>query len=299
MHKVTVLTCSAYLKPDVSIPYQANIQLEYDLIKEALEAKGVTVDRINWDDPDYDFCKTDAVVFRTIWDYFERYAEFNTWLQDINMVTQLINPFSLITWNADKHYLADLKQKGITIMDTVFVDTGADRTLQNVCDEKGWQDIVIKPAISGAAFHTYKIMDTEIPEKEALFKRLVAERDMLVQEFQPSIMTKGEASLMVFNGKFTHAILKRAKHGDFRVQDDFGGTVHPYTPTKEEVAFAEKTFNACDPMPAYGRADIVWDANDHPMLSELEIIEPELWVRNCPESANDFADGIMTYLNPQ
>jgi glutathione synthase/RimK-type ligase-like ATP-grasp enzyme len=296
MQKITILTCAAYLQLDVSKPYEANIKLEYDLLKSALEKKGVTVERTNWDNTSYDFSSTDAVVFRTIWDYFERSAEFEIWLKKVSELTKVINPLSLVSWNIDKHYLADLQAKGIAIMDTVFVDTGAHETLQSISKKKGWKDIVIKPAISGAAFHTYKIMASEIAEKEDLFKQLVAERDMLVQEFQPTIMTKGEASLMVFNGKFTHAVLKKAKEGDFRVQDDFGGTVHSYEPTKEEIAFAEKTFAACDVLPAYGRADIVWDKNDTPQLSELEIVEPELWVRNYPDSANDFADGIIEFM---
>ncbi len=296
MPKITILTCSSYLNLDITKPYEANINLEYDLLKSALEKKGVVVERTNWDNPSYDFSSTDAVVFRTIWDYFERYTEFKLWLKKVSKLTKVINPLSLVYWNIDKHYLADLEAKGIAIMQTVFVDTGAHITLQSVCESKDWKDIVIKPAISGAAMHTYKIMASEIAEKEDLFKQLVAERDMLVQEFQPTIMTKGEASLMVFNRKFTHAVLKKAKEGDFRVQDDFGGTVHSYEPTKEEIAFAEKTFAACDPIPAYGRVDIVWDKNDTPQLSELEIVEPELWVRNYPASANDFADGIIEFM---
>ncbi len=296
MPKITILTCSSYLNLDITKPYEANINLEYDLLKSALEKKGVVVERTNWDNPSYDFSSTDAVVFRTIWDYFERYTEFEVWLKKVSKLTKVINPLSLVYWNIDKHYLADLEAKGIAIMQTVFVYTGAHITLQSVCESKDWKDIVIKPAISGAAMHTYKIMASEIAEKEDLFKQLVSERDMLVQEFQSTIMTKGEASLMVFNGKFTHAVLKKAKEGDFRVQDDFGGTVHSYEPTKEEIAFAEKTFAACEPIPAYGRVDIVWDKNDTPQLSELEIVEPELWVRNYPASANDFADGIIEFM---
>jgi len=119
---------------------------------------------------------------------------------------------------------------------------------------------------------------------------------MLIQPFQETIMSLGEASLMVFNGKYTHAILKKAKAGDYRVQDDFGGTVYDYTPTPEEIAFAENVFNACDPMPAYGRADIIWDTEGTILLGELEIIEPELWVRNQPASAEDFAEFFFSSI---
>lgn len=296
MTNITILTCKAYLLPQPGNTYVENIFTEYELLKEALEAKGMTVERTFWDDPNYDWGNTKAVVFRTIWDYFERFDEFWPWLETMKEKTNLINPFSLIEWNIDKHYLKDLEEKGIQIVPTYFVDKGKHQSLQKVSEVMGWKDIVIKPAISGAAFHTYKIFENEISENEVFFKQLVSERDMLVQEYQETITTLGEASLMVFNGKYTHAILKRAKAGDFRVQDDFGGTVHPYTPTKEEIAFAEKVFSVCNPVPAYGRADIIWDISGNIFLSELEIVEPELWVRNHPASASDFAEGIMQFL---
>lgn len=296
MVDITVLTDHRYHEPEVITPYIQNILDEYDYLRNALEEIGLTVRRINWDDPNYDWSKTRAVVFRTVWDYFERYDEFQQWLDVVNGQTKLINPLSLIQWNIDKHYLSDLQKKGVAIVPTFFVDTGSYISIAEVCEMQDWKDVVIKPAISGAAFHTYKIMKDEIASNEALFKSLVGERDMLVQEYLPTITTRGEASLMVFNGKYTHAILKKAKSGDFRVQDDFGGTVHPYEPTSEEISFAESVFRACDPLPAYGRADIVWDEAGNHLLSELEIIEPELWVRNNPSSARHFAEGIKRML---
>ena len=101
---------------------------------------------------------------------------------------------------------------------------------------------------------------------------------------------------MVFGGKFTHSILKRAKTGDFRVQDDFGGTVHAYQETLDEVSLAQKVMAQCADMPVYGRVDIVWDDQGQPMVSELEIIEPELWVRQAPWSAEVFARAIAAEL---
>ena len=296
MVDVTILTCKAYYKPEKITPYEQNILDEYQYIKVALEAKGLTVYRTYWDDPTFDASQTRCIVFRTIWDYFERFEEFSRWLEWVKDKTILVNPYELIYWNIDKHYLGDLAEKNIDIVPTHFVNQGKYQSLNDICNKRSWNRIVIKPAISGAAFHTYKIKTEEIAEKEALFKQLVSERDMLVQPYIETITKRGEASLMVFNGTFTHAILKKAKPGDFRVQDDFGGTVHPYEATSDEIAFAEQVFSVCNPMPAYGRVDIVWDEQGNHLLSELEIIEPELWVRNFPESAIHFAEGILNYL---
>jgi glutathione synthase/RimK-type ligase-like ATP-grasp enzyme len=296
MTDVTILTDRRYYLPKKITPYVRNILDESNLLKNALEQCGLTVERTYWDNPDYNWSQTRAVVFRTVWDYFERIDEFREWLVKVNSETKLINSLELVEWNIDKHYLIDLREKGIDIVPTVFVDTGSYRSLENVCAETGWEHIVIKPAVSGAAFHTYKITKEEIPSREALFKKLVSERDMLVQPFIATIPDRGEASLMVFNGEYTHAILKKARTGDFRVQDDFGGTVHPYTPTQAEIEFANSVFSACDELPAYGRADIVWDEQGNHLLSELEIIEPELWIRNHPPAAIPFAEGIKRRL---
>jgi hypothetical protein len=101
---------------------------------------------------------------------------------------------------------------------------------------------------------------------------------------------------MLFGGTFTHAILKKAKAGDFRVQDDFGGTVHSYDPSPAEIAWAEQVVALCDPLPVYARVDAIWDKKQEPALAELELIEPELWFRYHPEAAEKLADALTKYL---
>ncbi|MEC7805403.1 MAG: hypothetical protein VYD84_03675 [Pseudomonadota bacterium] len=296
MTDITLLTCRAYYKPDNITPYIQNILLEQELLKSAFESQGLKVDITYWDNPSYEWQQTKSVLFRTVWDYFERFDEFWEWLEQVKTKTRLINSYELIKWNIDKHYLRDLKNNNIQIVPTYFADRGDSISLQEIANLNDWKHIVIKPAISASAFNTYKITNDEIEQKEQLFHELLQTHDMLVQPFFPTISELGEASLMVFGGKFTHAILKKAKAGDFRVQDDFGGTVHDYNPTQEEIKFAEKVFQSCTSLPIYGRVDIVWDSNKHIYLSELEIIEPELWIRNRPESANKIAEAVNKIL---
>ena len=296
MTDITLLTCRAYYKPDNVTPYIQNILLEQELLKSAFESQGLKVDITYWDNPSYEWQQTKSVLFRTVWDYFERFDEFWDWLEQVKTKTRLINSYELIKWNIDKHYLRDLKNNGIQVVPTYFADRGNNISLQEIANLNDWKHIVIKPAISASAFNTYKINNDEIEQKEQLFHELLQTHDMLVQPFFPTISELGEASLMVFGGKFTHAILKKAKAGDFRVQDDFGGTVHDYNPTQEEINFAEKVFQSCTSMPIYGRVDIVWDSNKHIYRSELEIIEPELWIRNRPESANKIAEAVNKIL---
>ena len=80
MTDVTLLTCQAYFKPDNITPYIQNILFEEQLLKSALENQGLTVDITYWNNPSYDWSETRSLVFRTIWDYFERFDEFLLWL---------------------------------------------------------------------------------------------------------------------------------------------------------------------------------------------------------------------------
>lgn len=296
MTDITLLTCRAYYKPDIVTPYIQNILLEQELLKSAFEAQGLKVDITYWDNPTYEWQETKSVLFRTIWDYFERFDEFWDWLEQVKTKTRLINSYELIKWNIDKHYLKDMSSWGIETVPTYFADKGCNMKLHEIAKRNQWKDLVIKPAISASAFKTYKILANEIQANEKLFNSLVQERNMLVQPYFETITQLGEASLMVLDGKFTHAILKKAQPGDFRVQDDFGGTVHNYIPTKAEINFAEEVFKTCKTKPVYGRVDIVWDNDKNFYLSELEILEPELWIRNYPKCAERIAEAVDKIL---
>ena len=115
---------------------------------------------------------------------------------------------------------------------------------------------------------------------------------MIFQEFLKNIVTKGEVSLIVIGGKFTHAVKKNAKKGDFRVQDDHGGKVEKYSPTIKEIKFAEECIKKCPYFPIYARVDIVYDNENECSLCELELIEPELWFRNNHMAAKKLAKQI-------
>ena len=293
---ITLLTDSRYVTPVNPDWYVLNILNQDSLITSALERKGMRVFRTNWDNKNFDWRETRSIVFRSTWDYFHRFSEFAEWLHLVNKQTQLINPFSIIHWNMDKHYLKDLEQAGIAIPPTTFIEKGDTRTLREIVAHTNWNEFILKPAVSGAARHTYRFQTESTEELEEIFRKLIDNEAMLLQEFQQQILSKGEVALMLFNGKFSHAVLKKAKQGDFRVQDDFGGSVHDYSPTQEEISFAEKVVSVCESLPVYARVDVIWDNQDRLCVSELELIEPELWMRKFPSSAEFFADSIVAAI---
>lgn len=289
---VVILTDHRYVRPKEINDYTKNILLEDNLVLKALEKQGLKTIRLAWDDPNFDWSTTHYVLFRSTWDYFDRFDEFSKWLNKISSQTKLLNPESTIRWNIDKHYLQDLEKKDVHCAPSYFIEIGAQTTLAALYAKYSLHEAVLKPVISGAARHTYKINKETLSQHEVIFKELIAHEALLLQPFQYDIVNRGEISLVLIDGTYTHAVLKIAKPGDFRVQDDFGGTVHEYTPTKEEIAFAEKAVDACNPKPIYARVDIFNDNNNQVTLAELEVIEPELWFRNNPKAADILAIAI-------
>ncbi len=295
-YDVVILTKKGFYEPENPDWYVKQILQEDDLVKKALEKKGLKVIRTYWDNPNFDFSTAKIVLFRTIWDYFQRFEEFSKWLDETQDKTTFINSPELIRWNIDKNYLQDLKNKGINIPETLFIKKGDKRKLADLQEFAKWEKIVLKPAVSGAGRHTYKLTLENIEEHEAIYKKLIDKEDMLFQEYQENITEKGEIAFIVFNGKFSHAILKKSKKGEFKVQDYFGGTVHNYTPTNEEIIFAEKVVSVCEPKPLYARVDVMQDKNNKPIIGEIELIEPELWFRLHPEAADLLAEAIFQKL---
>lgn len=295
-YDVVILTQDIFMDPTTTDPFSKNVLLEDQLIMDAMQEKGLKLHRTNWNDPHFDWSSTRSVLFRATWDYFHRFEEFDAWLKRIEPVTQLINPYEQIMWNIDKHYLLDLAKKGVRIVPTQFIEAGDSRTLAEVVETSGWENLILKPAISGGARHTYKLTAETADQHEAVYQELIAKESMMLQPFLNNIVPKGEVSYMVYGGKFSHAVLKIAKPGDFRVQDDFGGSVHDYQPNAEEIAFAENCAACCDPIPVYARVDVVWDNENQLALAEMEMIEPELWFRMNHNSAHILAEAVYKAL---
>ncbi len=293
---IIILTDNRYANPLKIDVYTQNVLDEDNYVKNALEEIGLVVGRLSWDDKNFDWCKTKYILFRTTWDYFDRFDEFSDWLDQVSQNTKLLNSEKIIRWNIDKHYLQDIKSKGTHIIPTVYIEKNSNSTLIALHKNNNWNHTILKPCTSGGARHTYKLNLTNLEEHENTFQELISNEAMMLQPFQNSIIKKGEISLMIINEKFTHAVLKKAKKGDFRVQDDFGGTVYNYTPTSKEITFAEKAVNACIEIPIYARVDITTDNDGKLAIVELELIEPELWFRNYPKAANYLADGIKKLM---
>lgn len=293
---VVVLTDSRYINPSAPGGYVQNILNEDQIVMDALEASGLMVERKDWADPSFDWGSTSSVLFRTTWDYFDRFQEFSAWITKTSNKTTFINSSQTITWNVDKHYLDDLGRKGVRVVPTRYLDRSDGLTIQKIHEITGWEDTVIKPTVGGAGRHTYRVQPESINTISQKLEEVMQNEDFMVQPFQKSITSSGEWSFVFFGSNFSHAVLKKAKKGDFRVQDDFGGTVHEYHPTEKEIEFAKSALFACPELPAYARVDVILDNEGFLAVSELELVEPELWFRLYPESASLLANEVVKRL---
>ncbi|MCG9098754.1 ATP-grasp domain-containing protein [Laribacter hongkongensis] len=297
MYDVAVLTESRYLAANEADWYTRQVHAEDGLVMQALERQGLRVTRRDWADPAHGWQDTRSVLFRTTWDYFHRFGEFSPWLDQVSRNARLFNEAALIRWNLDKHYLGDLARAGVNVVPTTYVERGDPRSLAHVVAETGWDELILKPAISGAARHTYRFSADEAAVHECTFGELVEQEAMMLQPFQHQVLEQGETSLMVLDGHVTHAIRKTPKSGDFRVQDDWGGTVHPHEPSAEETAFAEAAVRSVPFDVLYARVDAIRDNRGRLAIMELEMIEPELFFRFAPAAADVLAAGLARRLD--
>ena len=283
---IVLLTEARYEAPAVPDWYARQVLAEDALVRAALERRGLRVGRADWARPGFDWSCTRAALFRSTWDYFVRLPEFNAWLGHAAGTIRLINATELVRWNLDKHYLLDLEAQGVRVVPTHILEAGSSASLTELLAEAGWQEAVLKPVVSGAARHTYRVSPGNATDLDPVLRQLLAAEAMMLQPFQRAVVEEGELSLAVIGGRCTHAVRKKAKTGDFRVQDDHGGTAHPHTPTAAEVVFAERAVAACTPPPVYARVEVVRDNDGELAVMELELIEPELFFRLCPPAAD-------------
>jgi glutathione synthase/RimK-type ligase-like ATP-grasp enzyme len=258
----------------------------------ALAACGLTgVPRI-WDDPAVRWDSFRVVVIRSTWDYSERRDAFLTWAASLPGV---LNTLPVITWNTDKTYLRDLASSGIPTVPTTWV--GPDAGNPEILLPQG--NFVVKPAVSSGAQNTSRYGPDGRDAARAHVERLVAEgREVMVQPYISSVDTYGETGLIYIDGTFSHAIRKGALLRAPGVATDelwAREDITPRVPDVDEHAVAEAVLDALqwsrDAL-LYARVDLVRGDDGAPLLLELELAEPSLFLRLGSGAALRLAEGI-------
>jgi glutathione synthase/RimK-type ligase-like ATP-grasp enzyme len=260
----------------------------YDVEAAALARAGFEVEPLAWTSAG-DLAGFEAVLPLVVWGYHCRIEEWLALLERVeaNGAPPMINPAALLRWNSDKAYLEELAAKGVPTVASRTVESLDEESLDGARVSFG-EHLVIKPLVSAAADDTFRIGPGDgVPN-------CVRGRRMLVQPFMPAISTVGEYSLMLFGGEFSHAIVKRPKAGDFRVQPHLGGSETPCAPPDGAIDLARAALAAAPAAATYARVDMIEDPSGELLIMELELIEPALWLQHSPDGGTAFARAIRS-----
>lgn len=256
---------------------------------------GADTNFVDWTKTD-GLAEFDLVTPLLAWGYQRDCAEWFALLDRLEQDSiEICNPVSVLRWNSDKAYLAELDAAGVATVPTCVSEALDQLALNEARAAFGTEMLVIKPPISGGADGTFRLgKDDALPES-------VAGRRMMIQPFLPSIAAEGEYSLFYFGGSFSHSIIKRPAAGDFRVQDQFGGYEEAVEAPDAAKSLAESSLAATATITqtqdlAYARVDMLRDGNGNFRLMELELIEPSLFLRFAPDNGAAFADAMQQKL---
>jgi glutathione synthase/RimK-type ligase-like ATP-grasp enzyme len=263
------------------------------LLVEALAANGVDAEPAIWNDDAVNWEKYSAVVIRSTWDYHLYLDEFLAWLDRLeSLEVKVFNAPSLVRWNTEKGYLRDLSDRGIAIVPTRWVERGEKTSLAEILRETGWHDVVVKPAVSASAHRTWRMSADNVDEREEEFASMVDGGRVLVQPFLTAIQSEGEWSLLFYGDVYSHSVLKRPRHDDFRVQQAHGGTSSVLESSTDVVEQAHRVLEAAGQASLYTRVDgCVVDGRF--VLMELELIEPDLFLRAHPSAPTRLAEALL------
>jgi glutathione synthase/RimK-type ligase-like ATP-grasp enzyme len=248
---------------------------------------------IDWTKAD-DFSGFDLVTPLLAWGYPRDCPRWFALLDRLEAEKiQVSNPVSILRWNSDKAYLAELDAAGIPSVPTILSALLDRVALEEARKTFNVETLIVKPPISGGADGTFRLERSDaVPDS-------VAGQRMMIQPYLPNIAEEGEYSLFYFAGVLSHSILKRPAKGDFRVQEQYGGQEEAVTAPEGALTLAQRAFTATAEITktqtlAYARVDILRDGDGVFRLMELELIEPSLFLRFAPDSGAAFAKALVT-----
>jgi glutathione synthase/RimK-type ligase-like ATP-grasp enzyme len=263
----------------------------YDLEAEALIRSGASIEPVAWTDTS-GLKGFDLILPLVAWGY---HLDYQRWLDLLSHAElehlPLINPPALLRWNSDKAYLAELGEEGVPTVPTMAVEAASDADLDEARRRFMTDWLVIKPPVSASAFGTHRLgPGDDLPWESR-------RRPMIIQPLIEEIGHTGEFSLMLFGGEYSHAVVKRPRAGDFRVQPYHGGETLPCARPPDGAIELAKAALAVAPTPAtYARVDIIPDDEGTLRIMELELIEPALFLDHAADKGMAFTRSILSHL---
>ena len=262
------------------------------LLDRALADLGIASELVAWDAPDVAWDRYDLVVVRSTWDYTERLGEFLAWAEQ---VPRLANPASVLAWNTNKRYLADLAAAGVPTVPTAFLAAGDELVVPDAAH------LVVKPSVGAGSMGAEKFAAADLLAAQAHLYRLVADGSVaMVQPYLGRVEAEAETGIVLIDGTPSHAIAKGAmlvvseldRSGLFRAE-----AIEPRVPSDAELAVAKAAMEAAgqilglDGPLLYARVDLL-PTDEGPVVIELELTEPSLFLATAPDAADRLAGAI-------
>jgi hypothetical protein len=278
MTDVTLVTC----RDHPSLPEDDQVLLH------TLGRRGIRPRIAIWNDKTVDWSASSVTVLRAAWDSHLHAQEFQKWLTVLATQTHLLNGASVASWNFDKAYLIELRQRGIEVVPTALILSPS--SIEPALAELRTQDIVVKPRFGADSFGTQR-MDGSVSAIEKHFDTFGGQGGLLIQPFIAEIEQQRERSLVFIGGRYSHALYRNAfGRGPTRqTPDNF------HSPTPDELRYCESLFAFLGAPLDYARVDLV-PIDGTPTLMELELIDPSLFFHAEPAAADRLAECIALAL---
>jgi len=271
---VALATCNRLPEPDLDEP----------VLLAALAREGVEARVVAWDGDPARFDGASLIVVRSTWNYHLVVDEFLAWVAA--NATRVQNPAKILRWNAHKGYLRELAGEGFPTVPTAWVARGERVDLGELAAERGWRDVVVKPAVSGGSYATRRFRGP--PFDPAFAAELAARGDVMVQPYMASVDDFGERSIVCIDGELSHAVRKDPRFADGTERVSSGALAV----ADDERLLAERVLARFDATLLYARIDLIRDASGRPLLGEVELIEPSLFLVQRPPAASRLAAAI-------
>jgi hypothetical protein len=278
--KLHIATCRPLPEPDA----------DEDLLLNALRAAGVDAQMAAWHEPEA-WESPAPTIIRSTWDYIHRLRPFAEWVVQVSAVAPLWNPATIIFENLHKRYLLELASRGVPVTPTTMLDRGSEVNLATLCAARGWNDIVIKPAVGAGSFETHRVRGSSV-EAADILRRLLEERDVLVQPFLRAIEGHGERALVWIDGEFTHAVRKSPR---FAGNDEQVSEAVSISSAERRVGEAALALISRELL--YARVDVAPGEDGTPVVMELELVEPSLFLKQHPPALERLVQGIVRRLS--
>ncbi len=264
----------------------------WPLLREALAVEGLASSVMVWNDPTVDWDRFDLVLASFAWGYVVHRRDFVAWAYEVETRTRLVNSASVLDWGSDKTYFIDLAAEGVPIVPTEWVaPNGRWRPPSD--------DYVVKPSVASGGIDAarYVTQDVEIADRH--IRRLHAEgQTVMVQPYQSRIDAEGETALIFLGHTYSHAIHKQSL-----LRADVGVTerlweqqvISAAEPRRDQQVLAENVMEAVARLvgpTTYARVDVVDGSAENPLVLEVEVVEPSLFLTHCPSAAPRIASRL-------